>query len=66
MALILSRRAGESLKISDDIYVTVVRVGPNSVRLGITAPKDMNIARSELIEELGGGDVNDTEVDEVY
>lgn len=56
MALVLGRKEGQAVKIADNIFVTVVRVGPHSVRLGITAPRDMSIVRSELIEDLGDGD----------
>ena len=46
--LVLSRKAGERLLIGDDIAITIVRIGPNSVRIGIEAPRDMNIVREEL------------------
>lgn len=46
--LVLSRKVGESVRIGNDVTVTVVRIGPNSVRLGITAPHEMNIARQEI------------------
>ena len=48
--LILSRKICERILIGDDIAVTVVRIGPNAVRLGIEAPKEMNIVREELKE----------------
>ncbi len=47
--LVLSREVGERIKVGDDIVITVCRISPNSVRLGIEAPKEMNIARDELI-----------------
>lgn len=46
--LVLSRKPGERILIGDDIALTVVRIGPNTVRLGIEAPRDMNIVREEL------------------
>ncbi|MCL4112082.1 UNVERIFIED_CONTAM: hypothetical protein GTU68_015716 [Idotea baltica] len=46
--LVLSRKAGERIRVGDDIVVTIVRVGPNSVRVGIEAPREMNIVREEL------------------
>ena len=46
--LVLSRKPGERILIGDDIAVTVVRIGPNTVRLGIDAPRTMNIVRDEL------------------
>ena len=46
--LVLSRKPGERILIGDDIAVTIVRIGPNTVRLGIEAPRDKNIVREEL------------------
>lgn len=48
--LVLTRRYEESIQIGDDIWITVVRIGPGNVRLGITAPKGTKIVRKELIE----------------
>jgi len=45
------------IKIGDDIEVMVVRIGPNTVRLGIVAPRDINIVREELTE----GDDDDSD-----
>ena len=53
--LILQRRPGESLRIGEEIEVTVVAIEGGKVRLAITAPKDVTILRSELI---GARDVN--------
>lgn len=49
--LVLSRKPGERIIIGDDVTLTVVRIGPNSVRLGIDAPREMNIVREELCRE---------------
>jgi len=46
--LVLSRKPGERILIGKDVAVTIVRIGPNTVRLGIDAPRDMNIVREEL------------------
>lgn len=46
--LVLSRKIGERVLIGDEVIVTVVRIGPNAVRLGIEAPKTHNIVREEL------------------
>jgi carbon storage regulator len=45
--LVLSRKISERILISDNITITVVRIGPNSVRIGIDAPSEMNIKRTE-------------------
>jgi carbon storage regulator len=53
--LVLSRKPGERIMIGDNITVTVVRIGPNNVRLGIDAPRHLNIVREELCVELPAG-----------
>lgn len=50
--LVLSRKSGERILIGDDVAITIVRIGPNTVRLGIDAPRDMNIVREELCVEI--------------
>lgn len=49
--LVLSRKVGERVLVGDNVVVTIVRIGPNAVRVGIEAPKDMNIVRDELIDD---------------
>lgn len=46
--LILSRRVEQVICIGGDIEIMVTRIGTNSVRIGIKAPKHINIARKEL------------------
>ncbi len=46
--LVLSRKPGEKILIGEKVQITIVRIGPNTVRLGIDAPRDMNIVREEL------------------
>jgi len=46
--LILTRRAGESISIGDDIVITVLSVSRNQTRLGISAPSVMAINRGEV------------------
>lgn len=55
--LVLSRKAGESIYIGDHITITLVRVGPGQVRVGIEAPDEVPIVRGELetrSQESGG------------
>lgn len=47
--LVLSRKQDEKILIGDNVTITIVRIGPNTVRLGIEAPASMNIVRSELV-----------------
>ena len=46
--LVLSRKNGECLVIDGGITVQVIEVKGNRVRLGIEAPKEISILRSEL------------------
>jgi carbon storage regulator len=46
--LVLSRKPGEKILVGDNVTITIVRIGPNTVRLGIEAPREMNIVREEL------------------
>lgn len=49
--LVLSRKVGERILIGDKIAITVVRVGPGIVRIGVEAPQNMVIVREELKEQ---------------
>jgi carbon storage regulator len=46
--LVLTRELGQSIRISDDIVVKVVRLNNKHVRLGIEAPRSMPVVRTEL------------------
>ena len=46
--LILTRRVGEVLKVGDDVTVTVLGVKGNQVRIGVKAPKDVQVHREEI------------------
>jgi carbon storage regulator len=48
--LILTRRAGESLRIGDDVEVTVMAVNGSQVRIGIKAPINVSVDREEVAE----------------
>lgn len=48
--LILQRRKGQSLSISDNITLTIVDTGADWVKLAIDAPKEIPILRTELKE----------------
>jgi carbon storage regulator len=48
--LILSRGCGESIVIGDGITVTVMHMRGKAVSLGVDAPKEIRIRRSELCE----------------
>lgn len=46
--LVLSRRKMETIRIGDDIVVTVLQTGSGRVKLGIEAPAHMRVLRGEL------------------
>lgn len=49
--LVLSRSVGETIRIGPDVYVTVVRISPYSVRIGIEAPQETSVIRGELLPD---------------
>ena len=50
--LILSRYVGETLKIGDDITVVILGLKGNQVRIGIEAPKDVEVHREEVYDRI--------------
>lgn len=47
--LVLSRKLGEKIHIGNDIVVTVVDIDRGKIRLGIDAPREVEIMRAELL-----------------
>jgi carbon storage regulator len=47
--LVLSRKLGEKIYISENICITVVDIDRGKIRLGIEAPRDVPIFRKELL-----------------
>lgn len=48
--LVLTREIDQSIVIGKDIVITVLECGGGQVRIGIDAPKSINIVRSELLD----------------
>lgn len=46
--LVLTRKLDESIRIGDDIKITILRIKGNTIRIGIEAPRDVRVVRSEL------------------
>jgi carbon storage regulator len=51
--LVLSRKRNEMIQIGDDIILKVVEISTRSVKIGIEAPDDVRVIRSELFGKPG-------------
>lgn len=54
--LVLTRKPGEQIVIDGNVVITVLKIGPGRVKLGIKAPDDVDITRTELILTDGTND----------
>lgn len=50
--LVLSRKINQSIMIGDDIRIVVVGVDRDQVKVGIEAPREVPVHRSEIYEEI--------------
>jgi carbon storage regulator len=50
--LVLTRRAGESVMVGDDVVITVLEVRGDVIRLGVRAPRSVPVHREEVYREL--------------
>ncbi|QPC47511.1 carbon storage regulator CsrA [Mangrovibacillus cuniculi] len=50
--LILTRKSGESIKIGDDIEITVMNVKNDQVKIGIQAPRGIDVFRKEIYMQI--------------
>lgn len=48
--LVVTRKTGEGIVIDGDVKVTVLEVSKDKIKLGIEAPRDVKIVRSELFD----------------
>jgi len=53
--LILTRKVGESIRIGDDIVITLLGVRGNQYKVGIEAPKHISVHREEVWQAIKGG-----------
>jgi carbon storage regulator len=65
--LILTRKLGEKITIGDDITITLVEIKGTQVKLGIEAPKRIEIHRQEVYERirqenLSSSDINNSDL----
>jgi carbon storage regulator len=57
--LVLTRHVHQSIVIGRDVVITVLEVRGEQVRLGITAPKDVQVHREEVFAALTAGERQD-------
>lgn len=50
--LVLSRKTNETIKIGDDIELRILEVKGDTIRIGIEAPKNVDILRGELVQTI--------------
>jgi len=50
--LVLTRRLNQSIKIGDDIEITVIEVRGDQVRLGVSAPRNVAVHRREVYMQI--------------
>lgn len=50
--LVITRKQGESILIGDDIEIKVSKIEDGSVKLAISAPREMTILRNEVLEKV--------------
>jgi carbon storage regulator len=51
--LVLTRKSQEKIQIGDNITITILRVKGQAVRVGIDAPRDVRVLRTELPTDEG-------------
>lgn len=56
--LVLSRKVNETIKIGDDVEIKIVEVKGDTIRIGIEAPRTLDILRGELVASVSA---NNTE-----
>ncbi len=49
--LVLKRKAGESIIISDNIEIKIIEIEDGRIKIGIEAPKEVSILRKEVLDE---------------
>lgn len=50
--LVLTRNTGETLMIGDDVAVKIIGTSGNQVRIGIDAPRELEVHREEIYQQI--------------
>ncbi len=58
--LVLTRKAKQQIQIGPYVTITILQIKGQAVRVGIEAPKDVTVLRSELAEKLLDGEFDPT------
>lgn len=54
--LVLSRKKDETIRIGQEVTIRIIRTSSGSVRIGVDAPRHMNVYRGELCSDTSAGD----------
>lgn len=60
--LILTRKLGERLLIGNDVCISLLEIKGSQVKLGIEAPRSVDVHRQEVYERIRAENVNSSEV----
>lgn len=53
--LILTRRAGETVRIGENIVITICAINGSSIRIGVSAPREVPVHREEVYARIKQG-----------
>jgi carbon storage regulator len=51
--LILSRKTDQQIKIGDDITITIIEIHDGQVKIGVEAPRNIKVFRTDLNGAVG-------------
>lgn len=58
--LVLTRKKNQSIVIGDNIEIVITDITEDKVKIGIIAPKSVNVYRKELIDAVRDENINST------
>lgn len=61
--LVLTRKLDESIIIGDNVEIKIVEIKENTVKLGISAPRDVKILRKEIMDEIRKENIEASHID---